>query len=157
MRLGQSTGGAASATRCGQPMASAIGIRMSGGLACAIVAPSVNSTIEWITDCRCTTTSMRSKPMPNSRCASISSRPLLTSVAELIVMTGPMFQVGWASACCGGDPGQLVAAAVQERAAAGGQHQPALTSSGAPAAQALRHRGVLGVDRHELARARPAR
>ena len=35
----------------------------------------------------------------NSRCASISSRPLLTSVAELIVTTGPMSQVGWASAC----------------------------------------------------------
>ena len=31
---------------------------MSGGLAWAIVDPSVNSTMEWITDCRCTTTSM---------------------------------------------------------------------------------------------------
>ena len=38
---------------------------------------------------------------PKSSCASITSRPLLTSVAELIVMTGPMFQVGWASACSG--------------------------------------------------------
>ena len=35
-----------------------MGIRMSGGLAWAIVEPSVNSTIEWMTDCRCTTTSM---------------------------------------------------------------------------------------------------
>ena len=33
-----------------------------------------------------------------SRCASSSSRPLLTSVAELVVMTRPMFQVGCASA-----------------------------------------------------------
>src|SRR5215467_7500229 len=97
----QSTAGAAPATRSGQPSASAIGIRMSGGLACAIVDPSVNSTIEWTTDCRCTTTSIASKPIPNSRWASITSRPLLTSVAELTVMTGPMFQVGWASACSG--------------------------------------------------------
>ena len=47
----------------------------------------------------CTTTSMRSKGMPKSRCASITSRPLLTRVAELMVMTGPMSQVGCASAC----------------------------------------------------------
>ena len=31
----------------------------------------------------------------------MSSRPLLTSVALLTVMTGPMVQVGWASACSG--------------------------------------------------------
>lgn len=31
----------------------------------------------------------------------MTSRPLLTRVAELIVTTGPMFQVGWASACLG--------------------------------------------------------
>ena len=74
---------------------------MSGGLAWAIVAPSVNSTMEWITDCGCTTTSIRSNPMPNSRCASMSSRPLLTSVAELIVTTGPMSQFGWARAWAG--------------------------------------------------------
>ena len=42
----QSTAGAASATRSGQASASAIGIRMSGGLAWASVEPSVNSTIE---------------------------------------------------------------------------------------------------------------
>ncbi len=29
----------------------------------------------------------------------MTSRPLLTRVAELIVMTGPIAQVGWASAC----------------------------------------------------------
>src|SRR5215471_7475111 len=97
----QSTAGAAPGTRSGQPRASAIGIRMSGGLACAMVEPSANSTIEWTTDCRWTTTSIASKPTPNSRWASITSRPLLTSVAELIVMTGPMFQVGWVSACSG--------------------------------------------------------
>ena len=47
----QSMAGAAPGTRSGQPRASAIGMRMSGGLAWAIVDPSVNSTIEWMTDC----------------------------------------------------------------------------------------------------------
>ena len=74
---------------------------MSGGLAFAIVAPSVYSTIECTIDWGCTTTSMRSRPTPNSRWASITSRPLFTSVAEFIVIDGPMFQVGWASACSG--------------------------------------------------------
>ena len=119
----QSTAGAAPGTRSGQPSASAIGMRMSGGLAWASVEPSVNSTIEWMTDCRCTTTSIRSKPIPNSRCASISSRPLLTRVALLIVITGPMFQVGWASACSGRHVGQLRPGPVQERAAARGHDQ----------------------------------
>ena len=36
--------------------------------------------------------------MSNSRWASISSRPLFTSVAEFTVTTGPMDHVGWASA-----------------------------------------------------------
>ena len=58
--MSQVHGRAASATRSGQPSASAIGSRMSGGLACAIVDPSTNVTIEWTTDCGCTTTSMRS-------------------------------------------------------------------------------------------------
>ena len=74
---------------------------MSGGLAWASVEPSTNSTIECITDCGWTTTSIRSIGMSKSRCASITSRPLLTSVAELMVMTGPMAQVGWAIACSG--------------------------------------------------------
>ena len=42
----KSQAGAASATRSGQPSASAIGNRMSGGLAWAIVEPSVKVTIE---------------------------------------------------------------------------------------------------------------
>ncbi len=71
---------------------------MSGGLACAMVAPSTKVTIEWMTDCGCTTTSMQSYGIPNSRCASITSSPLFTRVAELMVTTGPIAQVGWASA-----------------------------------------------------------
>ena len=71
---------------------------MSGGLAWASVDPSTKVTIEWMTDCGCTTTSIRSYGMSNSRCASITSRPLLTRVAELMVTTGPIAQVGCASA-----------------------------------------------------------
>ena len=63
---------------------------MSGGEAWAIVEPSVNSTIEWITDWGWTTTSMRSYGTPKSRCASMISSPLFTSVAELVVTSGPM-------------------------------------------------------------------
>lgn len=100
----QSHPGAASGTRSGQPRPSEIGIRMSGGLTWASVEPSVNSTIEWIYDCGWTTTSMRSKGMSKSRWASMTSRPLFTRVAELIVTTGPMSQVGWASACSGVTP-----------------------------------------------------
>src|SRR5580693_4659975 len=94
----QSRPRAAPGTRSGQAMPSEIGSRMSGGDAWMIVAPSENSTIECTIDCGCTTTSTRSSENPNSRCASITSRPLFTSVAELIVISGPMFQVGWASA-----------------------------------------------------------
>ena len=51
---------AAPGTRAGQPSASAMGSLMSGGLAWAIVEPSVKVTIECTMDCGCTTTSMRS-------------------------------------------------------------------------------------------------
>ncbi len=74
---------------------------MSGGLTWARVEPSTNSTIECTTDCGWTTTSIRSNPTPKSRWASITSRPLLTSVAEFVVTSGPMDQVGWARACSG--------------------------------------------------------
>ena len=100
----QSSPGAASGTRSGQARPSEMGSRMSGGDAWMIVAPSENSTIECTIDCGCTTTSIRSRPNPKSRWASITSRPLFTSVAELIVTSGPMFQVGWASACSGVTP-----------------------------------------------------
>ncbi|ARX86823.1 hypothetical protein SMD44_06300 [Streptomyces alboflavus] len=44
---------------------------------------------------------MRSKGMSYRRCASMTSRPLLTRVAEFTVMTGPIAQVGCASASAG--------------------------------------------------------
>ena len=51
---------AAPGTRSGCPSATAIGSRMSGGLAWANVEPSANSTIECSTDCGCTITTMSS-------------------------------------------------------------------------------------------------
>ena len=45
------------------------------------------------------TTSMRSYGTSKRKCASISSRPLFASVAESIVIFGPMRHVGCASAC----------------------------------------------------------
>ncbi len=96
--------------------------------------------------CGCTTTSIRSKGMPNSRCASITSSPLLTRVAELMVTRGPIDQVGCASACSG------VTSCSSSRARP--RNGPPLavstrrrTSSATAAAQALRQRAVLGVDR----------
>ena len=128
---------------------------MSGGLACAIVDPSVNVTIECTIDCGCTTTSMRSYGTPNSRCVSMSSRPLLTSDAEFSVFIGPMFQVGWAPACSGVTLSR--SAADQPRNGPPEAVSTSLaTSSALPRAQALRQRGVLGVDGHDLTRlARP--
>ncbi|CAB4848572.1 unannotated protein [freshwater metagenome] len=96
--LVQTEGGVAPGTRSGQARPSAMGRRISGGLTCASVEPSTNSTIEWITDCGCTTTSIWSNGRSNSRCASMSSRPLLTRVAEFVVTTGPIVHVGCASA-----------------------------------------------------------
>ena len=61
----------------------------------------MNVTMECTIDCGCTTTSMRSYGMPNSRCASMSSSPLLTSDAEFKVFIGPIDQVGCAPACSG--------------------------------------------------------
>ena len=67
---------------------------MSGIESWAIVAPSTNSTMLWTIDCGCTTTSMRSKGVPNSSWASITSRPLFMSVDESMVILAPMSQVG---------------------------------------------------------------
>ena len=94
--------------------------------------------------------------MPKSRCASITSRPLLTSVAELVVTTGPMSQVGCASACSGVTSRSCVAGPARGT----GRRSPSAPAGdlvGAPAAQALGERGVLGVDGHDLARLRPPR
>ncbi|MPM89710.1 hypothetical protein SDC9_136822 [bioreactor metagenome] len=97
----QSTGAAAPGTRSGQVSPRAIGSFMSGGEHWAISAPSTYCTAEWTIDCGCTTTWIRDRSTSYSSPASISSSPLLTSVAELMVITGPICQVGWAIACAG--------------------------------------------------------
>ena len=129
---------------------------MSGGLAWARVDPSTNSTIEWTTDCGCTITVIRSIGMSKSRCASITSSPLLTSVAELMVMTGPIAQVGCAMRLFGGHVSQLGSGAAAERSPAGREHEPA-DLVGTPAHEALGQGGVLGVDGDDLTRARQRR
>ena len=88
--------------------------------------------------------------MSNSRCASITSSPLFTRVAELMVITGPMSQVGWAIACSTVTSRQLGAGRPPERPAAGGDQQPAHVGR-VLAAQRLRQGRVLRVDRHDLA------
>ena len=55
---------------------------------------------------------------PNSKCASMTSRPLFISVAESIVIRAPMSHVGWRSASAGRDLGELGARAPAERPAA---------------------------------------
>ena len=126
---------------------------MSGGLAWAIVEPSMKVTIECTIDCGCTTTSMRSYGMPNSRCVSMSSRPLLTSDAEFSVFIGPMTRSGGRRPVPGVTRLELGGRPAAERPAGGGQHQLGDLLGGA-AAQALGQRGVFGVHRHDLTRPR---
>ena len=126
---------------------------MSGGDACAIVEPSTNSTIECTIDCGCTTTSMSSYGTPNSRCASMTSSPLLTSVAEFVVTTRPMSQVGCASASAGVTAPSDSRVRPRNGTTGCRQHEPAHLGVLARA-QRLRDRGVLGVDRDDLARSR---
>ena len=76
-----------------------MGMRMSGVPSCALIAPSSNSTIEWTIDCGCSTTSIRSAGVPKSQWASITSKPLFTSVEESIVIFAPIRHWGWRSAC----------------------------------------------------------
>ena len=126
-----------------------MGTSILGGPHWAIVEPSWNSTIEWICCCGCTTTSIRSKGTSKSRWASMTSSPLLTSVAEFVVMTRPHREVGVRQRLLRGDLGQRGPGPAPERPAARGDDEtPHL--GGPAAAQALRDGAVLGVDRHDL-------
>ncbi len=71
-----------------------MGTSMVGSPIWATTAPSHHSTMEWMYCCGCTTTSMSAKGTSNRWCASITSSPLLTRVAELMVMTLPMAKLG---------------------------------------------------------------
>ncbi len=72
---------------------------MSCGPTTALMLPSVKRTRPCTSDCGCTTTSICSSGISKRKCASKTSRPLLKRVAESMVTFGPMFQLGWASAC----------------------------------------------------------
>ena len=80
----------------------------------------------------------------------MTSRPLLTRVAELTVMTGPMAQVGWARASSGVTSASSALRTAAEGAAGGGDDELAHVGAGA-GRQGLEERGVLGVDRDDLA------
>ena len=107
------------------PGASAIGSRMSGGLAWAIVEPSTNSTIEWITDCGWTTTSIASYGTSNSSCASITSSALVDHGGRVDRDDRPHVPGRVGERLLRGDLGQLGPRPAAERAAARGEDQPA--------------------------------
>ena len=122
---------------------------MSFFASCATSEPSTNSTKEWISDCGWMTTSIRSPGRPKRKCASMTSRPLFIIVAESIVIFGPIFQVGCASASSTVIASKRLEAPLAERAARGRQHEaPRLL--GPAAAHRLVDRAVLGVDRDDL-------
>ena len=73
---------------------------MSGAPSCATTEPSGNSTMPWMIDCGCTSTSISSGVEREQIDASITSRPLFIIVAELMVIFWPMDQFGCFSACC---------------------------------------------------------
>ncbi len=121
-------------------------MRMSGEPSWAMTEPSRNSTRPWTTDCAWTTTSSSSGASANKCCASINSRPLFIRVAELIVIFGPIDQVGCLSAC----------STVTLRIASSDQVRNGppeavrtmrRTSSRRPALKRLKDGVVLGIDR----------
>ena len=126
---------------------------MSGLPRCAIAAPSRKRTSPCTIEGGWITTSIRSYGRPKRKCASITSRPLFASVAESIVIFGPIDQVGCASASSGVDVRELVARPSAERAAARRQHE----ALGLAELGALEERRVLAVDRDQLAPAARAR
>ena len=91
---------------------------------CAMIDPSFSSTIECTIDCGCTTTSICDGGTPNSQCASITSRPLFISVAESIVIFGPICHVGCFSASAAVTFVERRQRSAAERAARRGEDQP---------------------------------
>jgi len=121
--------------RSGKASAYWIGKIMSFGASWAIQLPSRHSTSEWTIDWAWTTTPMRSLGTPKSQRASISSRPLLTSVAESTEIFAPIDQVGCRKASSG-----VIASKVAGSRSRKGPPEAVrtrrATSSGAPARSA---------------------
>ena len=78
----------------------------------------------------------------------MTSRPLLASVAESMVILAPIVQVGWRSACGGRHRVELGRRRVEERAARGGQDQRG-DARHRLADEALPDRRMLRIDRPE--------
>ena len=147
--------GSAPSQRSGHEKAYWMGSRMSVTPSWAIIDPSVSSTSEWTTDCGWTTTSIAAGGVPNSQCASITSRPLFISVAESMVILRPIRQVGWLSAASTVTP----ASASADRCRNGPPDAVRIsrrTSDGIAPVQALVDGVVLAVDRQHVDAVRPA-
>ena len=120
---------------------------------CAMIDPSFSSTIECTIDCGCTSTSICDEGTPNSQCASITSRPLFISVAESIVIFGPICHVG----CFSASAAVTFASAASDRPRNGPPDAVRISRRSSPAAaavQALMDGVVLAVDgqhRHAFA------
>ena len=115
--------------------------------------PSTYSTNECTVDCGCTVTRTAEGGMSNSRQASMISRPLLSMVAESIVIRRPMTQVGCFSACSDRDHVRNRSAAVCRKGPPEAVSQMRRTSCCVPRTHALVNGVVLGVDgqqRHVL-------
>ena len=121
---------------------------MSGSPSCASTEPSTNSTSECTIDCGWTTTSTRSGGTSKSQRASITSSPLFISVAESIVIFGPISQFGWRSASLDRRPRDARRVPGAEGAARGGQDQARHVLAPLPG-QRLEDRAVLAVDRQQ--------
>ena len=102
---------------------------------CAMIEPSFNSTIECTIDCGCTTTSICEAGTPNSQCASITSRPLFISVAESMVIFGPICQVG----CFSASAAVTSASALSDRPRNGPPEAVRISRRNSPAARPCRH------------------
>ncbi len=119
---------------------------MSGSPSWALYEPSVNSTSEWTTLWGWITASILEYGSPYSHLASMTSNALLTSVAESMVIFGPMRQVGCDSASSAVTPARDRRVAAAKRSPAGGEHQ-ARHARHLLAGQALPDGRVLAVDR----------
>ena len=97
----RSTAGVGEGSRSGYVRAYWMGSLMSGVPSCAFKEPSTNCTAEWTTLRGWMTTDMAEKATSYSQRASITSNPLLASVAESIVIFAPIVHVGWRSARSG--------------------------------------------------------
>ena len=120
---------------------------MSGSPSWALYEPSANSTSECTTLWGWITASILEYGSPYSHLASMTSNALLTSVAESIVIFGPMRQVGCAQRLVGRHARPAIAASRPRNGPPLAVSTRRATSAIRSPDQALPDRGVLAVDR----------